>query len=127
MNSAYVLARALTISIRYSIVRVQGFVDIGGSGGSGGVGSGEERAVMDYPTQQRVLMPLLALTYALHFTGVKVKENYDKYLEQTKMDNFSLLSELHASSAGLKAYITDHVAEGMEVSRWSSRLVKGRE
>jgi alkylation response protein AidB-like acyl-CoA dehydrogenase len=107
MNSAYVMARALTISIRYSCVRVQGFVDNSGR-------SPQERAVIDYPTQQRVLMPLLSLAYALHFTGVDVKRFYTAY---TRSGDSSLLSELHASSAGLKAYITAHVSEGMESCR----------
>ena len=107
INSAYVLARALTISIRYSCIRVQGFIDNTGA-------SPIERAVMEYPTQQRVLMPLLAMAYALHFTGVSVKASYVAY---TSSGEASLLSELHATSAGLKAYITTRVSEGMEACR----------
>ena len=107
MNSAYVLARVLTISIRYSCVRVQGFVDPSGR-------IATERSVLDYPTQQRVLMPLLAFAYALHFTGEDVKRFYSSY---TVSGDASVLSELHASSAGLKSYITAHVSEGMEACR----------
>ena len=107
INSAYVLARALTISIRYSCVRVQGFVDNAGK-------SPVEHSVIEYPTQQRILMPLLSMTYALHFTGIDVKESYHNYI--TTSDS-SLLSELHATSAGLKAYITTIVSEGMESCR----------
>ena len=107
INSAYVLARALTISIRYSCVRVQGFIDNVGK-------SPVEYSVIEYPTQQRVLMPLLAMSYALHFTGLDVKQSYSKYVAT---GDSTLLSELHASSAGLKAYITTHVSEGMESCR----------
>ena len=107
INSAYVLARVLTISIRYSCVRVQGFVDPSGR-------NAMERSVIDYPTQQRVLMPLLALVYALQFTGEDVKRFYSSY---TESGDSSMLSELHASSAGLKSYITAHVSEGMEQCR----------
>jgi acyl-CoA oxidase len=107
MNSAYVLARVLTISIRYSCLRVQGFVDPSGR-------NAMERSVLDYPTQQRVLMPLLAFAYALHFTGEDVKRFYSFY---TVSGDASVLSELHASSAGLKSYITAHVSEGMEACR----------
>ena len=107
INSAYVLARVLTISIRYSCVRVQGFVDPSGR-------DAMERSVIDYPTQQRVLMPLLALAYALQFTGEDVKRFYSSY---TESGDSSMLSELHASSAGLKSYITAHVSEGMEQCR----------
>jgi acyl-CoA oxidase len=104
IHSAYVLARALTISIRYSLVREQGFLD------SRALYPAEERSVMEYPTQQRVLMPLLALTYALHFTGQSVKALYTQY---TKTHDLSVLSDLHATSAGLKAYMTTHVSEGV--------------
>ena len=107
INSAYVLARALTISVRYSCVRARGFIDNFGK-------SPLEYSVMEYPTQQRVLMPLLSMAYALHFTGLDVKESYRKYIVE---GDSSLLSELHASSAGLKAYITTHVSEGMESCR----------
>ena len=107
INSAYVLARVLTISIRYSCVRVQGFVDPSGR-------IPMERSVIDYPTQQRVLMPLLAFVYALQFTGEDVKRFYSSY---TESGDSSMLSELHASSAGLKSYITAHVSEGMEQCR----------
>ena len=107
INSAYVLARALTISVRYSCVRARGFIDNFGK-------SPLEYSVMEYPTQQRVLMPLLSMAYALHFTGLDVKESYRKYIVA---GDSSLLSELHASSAGLKAYITTHVSEEMESCR----------
>ena len=69
---------------------------------------------MEYPTQQKVLMPLISLAYALHFTGLDVKESYRKYIVA---GDSSLLSELHASSASLKAYITTHVFDGMESCR----------
>ena len=107
INSAYVLARALTISVRYSFVRLQGFVDNIGKNPT-------ERSVMEYPTQQNVLMPLLAFAYALHFTGQDVKGSYSTY---TSTNDVTLLPELHATSAGLKAYITTHVSEGMESCR----------
>jgi acyl-CoA oxidase len=155
VNSAYVLARALTISIRYSCVRMQGYIDNGVKGGKP-----LERAVIEYPTQQKVLMSLLSLAYALHFTGIidiflylcffgwsvwkriKVlyrfwtpcrcnfyisKHQYDhhfigvmvkeSYVEYVNSGDLSLLSELHASSAGLKAYITLNVSEGVEACR----------
>ena len=51
--SASVLARALTVSIRYSCVREQGFVANWGSNMT-------ERAIIDYPTQQSATGPRLA-------------------------------------------------------------------
>lgn len=101
-NSAYVLARTLTITIRYSFVRKQGFSS-----------SGKERAVMEYPTQRRRLMILLADTFALHFVGLSIREAYNDYGGKL----MHLLPDLHASTAGLKALITFNVSQAMEECR----------
>ena len=113
-NSAYVLARALTIAIRYSFVRKQG-------------GAPVERAVVDYPSQRRILAPLLALAYGLHFTGIAMRLLYDQYVQgaycgsgpNQQRDEVitSVLPRLHMQSAGLKALVTALVSEGMEKCR----------
>ena len=100
-NSAYVLARALTIALRYSCVRLQG-------------GGKIERAVIEYPTQQNILLPLLALAFALHFTGEKVRRQYDAYVSSPDL---TLLPDLHCTTASLKALVTARVSDGMEASR----------
>jgi hypothetical protein len=41
----------------------------------------------------------------------------ESYLEYVNSGDLSLLSELHSSSAGLKAYITLNVSEGVEACR----------
>eukprot|EP00611_Tribonema_gayanum_P001472 TRINITY_DN11077_c0_g1_i2.p1 TRINITY_DN11077_c0_g1~~TRINITY_DN11077_c0_g1_i2.p1 ORF type:complete len:245 (+),score=104.06 TRINITY_DN11077_c0_g1_i2:437-1171(+) len=63
------LARALTIAIRFSAVRRQGFAGEAAT-------ADNERPVLDYPTQQRGLFPLLAYAYALHFTGERMRVDY---------------------------------------------------
>ena len=113
-NSAYVLARALTIAIRYSFVRRQG-------------GAPQEKAVIEYPSQRRILVPLLALAYALHFTGIAMRSLYDQYVQgaycgsgpnkQREEVIKALLPRLHMQSAGLKALVTALVSEGMERCR----------
>lgn len=55
------LAKACTIAVRYSLVRRQG-------------GGKREVAVLDYPTQQHRLLPLVAACYAFHFTGTMALE-----------------------------------------------------
>lgn len=120
-NSAYVLARALTIAIRYSFVRVQGGVPPRRGNKS------NERAVIDYPSQRRILVPLLALAYGLHFTGVAMRELYTEYStavygtaegkSSSSSVMVSLLPRLHMESAGLKALVTSLVADGMEACR----------
>jgi acyl-CoA oxidase len=118
-NSAYVLARALTISIRYSYVRVQG---------GGTKLTPAEKSVIQYPSQQRLLAPLLALAYALHFTGTAMRQQYSKYsiavygsstTNGTEAEEAvaSMLPRLHLESAGLKALVTALVADGMERCR----------
>ena len=104
-NSAYVLARALTIAIRYSCVRLQG----------SGPTPSTERAVMDYPTQQKILLPLLALALSLHFCGRAVREQYDAYLASSH--DLASLPDLHCTTASLKALVTIRVADGMEAAR----------
>lgn len=59
--------------------------------------------VLDYPTQQRMLVPLLALAYALHFSGQHMQSAYYHYLDT---QDASALPDLHATSAGLKALVT---------------------
>jgi len=105
IRASFSLARALTIAVRYSAVRHQGFV---------GDGKTQERAVLDYPTQQHALMPLLGWVFALHFQGKKFKEAYETYLKDL---DISKLPALHASSSGLKALITGVVSDGIETCR----------
>ncbi|KAG5191109.1 palmitoyl-CoA oxidase [Tribonema minus] len=101
------LARALTIAIRFSAVRRQGFA-------GEGTATADERPVLDYPTQQRGLFPLLAYAYALHFTGERMRVDYEAYLHTLDQ---GALPALHATSAGLKALVTQTVADGIETAR----------
>jgi len=123
-NSGYVLARALTISLRYSFVRQQG-----GGGGESGKGEGEV-SVIQYPTQQRMLLPLLSLAFGLHFIGQAMRSQYAAYAASAYPtgDDSSFVHEpaataeqmlpmLHMRSACLKAMITQRVYDGMEVCR----------
>ena len=146
LNSSYVLARAVTIALRYSVVRKQGWAMVGSSGGSGvgGVGGsggsgdssgsiGGENAVIEYPQQQRLLLPQLATVYAALFTGRVVWNMYTIYINKYGSNGSSsgsssgssgssgngdqALGQLHAITAGVKAYLTTAVSEGMEVCR----------
>ena len=53
------LAKALTIAIRYSAVRRQGFPAEGVA----------EPVVLDYQMQQHIMFTLLSQAFAMHFTG----------------------------------------------------------
>ncbi|CAM9403676.1 unnamed protein product [Scytosiphon promiscuus] len=108
INASRSLARALTIAFRYGAVRTQGFDE------RAGASRGTERQVLDYPTQQRVLMPLLAHAYALHFAGQHMNSAYHHYVDTQDAE---ALPDLHATSAGLKALVTQSVADGIEAAR----------
>ncbi|KAL6074611.1 Acyl-coenzyme A oxidase (Acyl-CoA oxidase) [Balamuthia mandrillaris] len=101
------LAKACTIAIRYGAVRCQ-FSDVEGQ---------PEKAVLDYPMQQYRLLPLLATAFAFHFTGRYMANLYERLLEDIKSQDASALPEVHATSAGLKAYTTWITSSGIEECR----------
>jgi acyl-CoA oxidase len=59
-------------------------------------------------------MPMLASTYAFHFATVYLVEIYS----QMKMThNEQLVGDVHALSAGIKAYVTSYTAKSLSVCR----------
>ncbi|EPQ65995.1 Bgt-1158 [Blumeria graminis f. sp. tritici] len=129
LESGGVLARGVTIALRYCAVRCQ-FQDRDSPSDSLG-----ENQVLNYTMVQYRLLPLLAATFALHFTGktmMKLYNDNQKKLkgmatsakdegrgagpEQTHSGS-DLLADLHATSCGLKALGSTVAAEGLEVAR----------
>lgn len=110
------LARALTVAVRYSAVRKQGFAPSseGKSSSSSSNSKQRELQVLDYPTQQHALMPLLAWAYALQITGQFMRRRYRAYLKHLDL---SLLPEVHALSSGLKALTGEVVSGGVDTCR----------
>eukprot|EP01101_Sappina_pedata_P006818 TRINITY_DN3487_c0_g1_i1.p1 TRINITY_DN3487_c0_g1~~TRINITY_DN3487_c0_g1_i1.p1 ORF type:complete len:678 (+),score=289.89 TRINITY_DN3487_c0_g1_i1:34-2067(+) len=106
-NASLVLARGLTIAIRYSAVRRQFSAKPGEI----------ERKVLDYQTQKYQLLPLLASSYAFHFTALWMDSMQTVSEKNSEKEDFSLVPELHACSAGLKAYTTTILGDGLEVLR----------
>ncbi|KAL3465672.1 acyl-CoA dehydrogenase/oxidase C-terminal [Aspergillus heterothallicus] len=103
------LARAVTISVRYTSIRKQ-FKDRDNKGGA-------ERAVLDYPTVQIRVLPLLAATYALHYTGLAMQRIYKDARKEIENGNFGSLAGMHSMSSGLKSFCTNLVADGIETCR----------
>jgi len=106
------LGRAITVAIRYSAVRRQ-FPEKTGP---------YERQVLDYQSQQYRLFPLLASSYALHFTGIAMDKLYGELMDMLNEDEASsqlidLLSEVHATSSGLKSLVTTIASAGIEEAR----------
>eukprot|EP01121_Diplochlamys_sp_Union-15-3_P017458 TRINITY_DN6146_c0_g1_i1.p1 TRINITY_DN6146_c0_g1~~TRINITY_DN6146_c0_g1_i1.p1 ORF type:complete len:676 (+),score=120.30 TRINITY_DN6146_c0_g1_i1:43-2028(+) len=104
------LSKAVTIAIRYSAVRRQGYLESQKR-------VGMEQKVLDFTMQQYRLFPILSAAYAIHFTGVYMKKLYVNLVNNMKGGDFSGLPETHATSAGLKAFASWIAGEGMEECR----------
>lgn len=102
------LGKAVTIAVRYSAVRRQGTP----------AGPGlPEPALLDYQNQQHQLLPLLAASYALLFTQVSMRKQYEDFVRDSGAGNFDGLADLHLASSGLKALCTTLALDGIEQCR----------
>ena len=128
-ESGSVLARGVTIATRYCAVRRQ-FQDRDAPDWTSG-----ENPVLNYTMVQIRLLPLLAATFAFHFTGKAMmalyEENHKKMQgsagpgsntnrgagpeELNPVTDF--LADLHATSCGLKALSSTTAGEGLEICR----------
>ncbi len=128
MQAGSVLARGVTIATRYCAVRRQ-FQDRDAPEWEKG-----ENQVLNYTMVQIRLLPLLAATFAMHFTGKGMMALYDANNRKIRQNKESanqsrgagpeetesssdLLSDLHAISCGLKSLASSTAAEGLEVCR----------
>ncbi|KAH7619063.1 hypothetical protein Ndes2526B_g06014 [Nannochloris sp. 'desiccata'] len=98
-----VLKGAVTIAVRYSAQRQQF-----------GPPDAAEVAVLDYPSQQLKLMPMLATAYVLHFARNTL---VDKYCEAKRTKDEALVADVHSLSAGLKAYTTAYTNNALSIAR----------
>ena len=107
------LARAVTIAVRYLSIRRQ-FRDRDSD-----LLNGPEISALDYTTVQIRVLPLLATTFALHYSGKAMLELFERVrsgsnaLEGDQVQ----LAELHVTSAGLKSLATELAANGIETCR----------
>ena len=128
LQSGSTLARGVTIATRYCAVRRQ-FQDRD-------VDEPGENQVLNYTMVQIRLLPLLAATYALHFTGksmIKMYQENQKRMNGADPGKLSdstrgpgpeelnpgtdLLADLHSTSCALKSFGSTTAAEGLEVCR----------
>ncbi|KAL1584620.1 hypothetical protein WHR41_06979 [Cladosporium halotolerans] len=130
MQAGGVLARGVTIATRYCSVRKQ-FQDRDAPEWERG-----ENQVLNYTMVQIRLLPLLAATYALHFTGKGMMSLYNANQKKIAADagkagsqqgrgagpeetnsSSDLLADLHATSCGLKSLASYTAVEGLEMCR----------
>ena len=102
------LAKAVTVALRYSYVRFQGFTSAGGL---------QEAPVIKYATQQYKPVPLLATCYAFTFVGRWMAKLYMSLQSGLESNDFSLLPIVHGSTSGLKAATTALAAAGIQDAR----------
>ncbi|MCJ1390422.1 fatty-acyl coenzyme A oxidase [Xylographa bjoerkii] len=137
LQSGGVLARGVTIATRYAAVRRQ-FQDRDAKESETG-----ENQVLNYTMVQIRLLPLLAATFALHFTGRGMMELYQQNQKKMTGDagktsstnrgagpeelhpGTDLLADLHATSCGLKALASTTAAEGLELLKSARAVLKG--
>lgn len=101
------LLNALTVAVRYGLVRRQGAHD---------------EQIMDFQSHYAVLMPLLAGAYGLHFARLALYQRWTRIqaLAQTQRDAFlKALPDIHAISASCKAHLGWWVADALELCRRS--------
>uniref|UniRef100_A0A452QHJ6 Acyl-coenzyme A oxidase n=1 Tax=Ursus americanus TaxID=9643 RepID=A0A452QHJ6_URSAM len=106
-EAARCLSKACTIAIRYSAVRHQSEIKLGEP----------EPQILDFQTQQYKLFPLLATAYAFQFVGAYMKETYHRINEDIGQGDLSELPELHALTAGLKAFTSWTTNAAIEACR----------
>ncbi|OQR81530.1 acyl-CoA dehydrogenase/oxidase [Thraustotheca clavata] len=106
MLSINMLKKALTIAIRYGAVRRQG------NPGKDNV----ETLLLDYPSHQRRLLPLVAKAYAYHFLASYI-ESLIESIDQGSEDGAQRLEIIHGTMAGLKAFCTWDILCAMETCR----------
>ncbi len=98
---------ALTIAIRHGLRRHQF-----------GPPDGDEVPILDYRTQQRRLMPLLAKTYALHFAQAELLERFHGAFSGGIDDTPDReRRELESLAAGMKATSSWHATETIQTCR----------
>ncbi|PNW83293.1 hypothetical protein CHLRE_05g232002v5 [Chlamydomonas reinhardtii] len=102
-GSVGVLKGAVTIAVRYACLRQQF-----------GPPDCPEVAIIDYQSTQLRLMPILATAYGLHFARGLLT---DKYVDMKRTREPRLVEEVHALSAGLKAYTTSYTQAALSTCR----------
>lgn len=119
LKLSFILGAATTITTRFSAARVQGR-KIKTEGRNSSDALTAECQVLDYQNQQHALLPLVAMAYAANFAGRAMSAMHDETLAVVKSGRGSFaarIAEVHAVSSGLKAWLADHVNDGIEQCR----------
>ena len=122
MNARLVIARAVTVAVRYLSIRRQ-FRDNDDNASPQSSQPKAETPVLDYTTVQIRILPLLATFFALHYSGTAMRNLYERARGQLDKGqpaqdaDAAALAELHSTSAGLKSLATGLAADSVETCR----------
>lgn len=72
---------------------------------------------MEYQTQQFKLFPAMSMCFAFNFANTRLWHYYEENLQKLEQGDYELLPELHALSCGMKALVTQEVADTIDVLR----------
>ncbi|XP_050483385.1 probable peroxisomal acyl-coenzyme A oxidase 1 isoform X5 [Bombus huntii] len=103
------LMKAVTIAVRYSVVRRQGQINP----------EQPEVQILDYVTQQYKIFPHIATCFAIKVTASWVWDMYNTVQSQLHQADYEKLPELHSLSCCLKAVVSADTAAGIEQLRLS--------
>lgn len=119
-SSNEALAMACTIAIRYSAIRRQGY-DADSAERKRESNAPNEFQVLDYRQQQYRLLPLLAASYAIFFTGKHVmrrlKEVEHRLVAGDATVTKTVVGDIHATTSALKSWCSTFTADGIEDCR----------
>ncbi|XP_048268858.1 probable peroxisomal acyl-coenzyme A oxidase 1 isoform X3 [Bombus terrestris] len=103
------LSKAVTIAVRYSVVRRQGQINA----------EQPEVQILDYVTQQYKIFPHIATCFAIKVTAIWLLDMYKTVQSQLHQADYKKLPELHSLSCCLKAVVSADTAAGIEQLRLS--------
>lgn len=109
---SFALAQSITITARYSVVRLQGH-------GIYADDNQEEKAILEYKSQHYRIITLISQAYAILFASKKFDHQYDA-LQQDKSPGHGASARLpfiHALVSGLKAWPSTVACAGVEEAR----------
>lgn len=101
------LSKAVTIAMRYSIVRHQSPIDP----------NQPEPKVIEHVTQQMKIFPLIAKVFAIKFAADNLMRMYLKVTSEIERGDLERLPELHALSCCLKAVSSNEAVQSVEICR----------
>ncbi|PPQ83813.1 hypothetical protein CVT25_001028 [Psilocybe cyanescens] len=108
-GGGWLIAKAATVSIRYATVRRQG------ERGPDGL----EKQIISYPSVYYRLLPILSRAYMFLQLGRTLTTAFDTMSSRLKQGDTSLLAEMHATTSGLKVYISSNGVQDLETARRS--------